>query len=705
MSRRLRVFRPAAVTLAAATWAALAAAQSAPQQVGRVEVNGRAQPETDGAKLTVTKKVSVAKLEDQPAVVDGNQREIFNALPGLVLAEQADPSQLNLSYRGIGNPQESEFLLVLQDGIPIASDFLAFPTLHVTPVPQSVREVQMIRGGSGLLYGPQPQPVLNYITKRPTPGQPLTGSTEQVGGSDHLFASYNTLSGSSGAIDWGGRFAYRSSDGQRANGDYRTRNGALSVGFTPAAGQHLALNVDSIRTESGLPGLLTIAQFQANPQTTTTPNDRTWVDRDTVSLVAELHLGADWLVEAKAWNGRQRLTTRSVSGATATTLADLVFDYTGLDARALKPWGGHALAFGYTGYSSQSPWRQYSGSNPTVSRDETSQTLSYANDRHTRYDAMFAENAFRFDGLHIVPAVRLEREEIAAHETVATGHPTNLANRSLVRNKTLRGLGLGQAFAGTHEAYLNLSQGWRPVRYLEIASATRSFGATNAPESTSYTSFEFGAQGRTAAGFAYNVSLFQVNAKNKIESQGNGIAGQTVSVNSGDARSRGLEGQWSYDLFRQLGERPAGQALNWTFNASLLDAKITRSQTLVSAGGPTLAGNRLAYAPRHVVKTGLTWRDGNAFKAALLLTSVGEQYWADNNQPRVVSGVEVTPAKIRAVSLADLSFDWTVVPHVRLLGGVSNLTDRRYYSRVFFVNGGIEPAKGRTVQIGAAFDL
>ncbi len=52
-----------------------------------------------------------------------------------------------------------------------------------------------------------------------------------------------------------------------------------------------------------------------------------------------------------------------------------------------------------------------------------------------------------------------------------------------------------------------------------------------------------------------------------------------------------------------------------------------------------------------------------------------------------------------------MSGDWTVVPHVRLLGGVANLTNKRYYSRVFFVNGGIEPAKGRTYQLGAAFDF
>ena len=40
------------------------------------------------------------------------------------------------------------------------------------------------------------------------------------------------------------------------------------------------------------------------------------------------------------------------------------------------------------------------------------------------------------------------------------------------------------------------------------------------------------------------------------------------------------------------------------------------------------------------------------------------------------------PAKVPGYTVADLSADWWVAPQVRLLGGVSNLTDRKYYSRV-----------------------
>ncbi|HXI49126.1 MAG TPA: Plug domain-containing protein, partial [Steroidobacteraceae bacterium] len=147
-------------------------------------------PEVDGPTITVTKKTSVVQLNDVPTIIDNNQRELFDRLPGIVLAEQQNPTQLNLSYRGLGNPQESEYVLLMQDGIPLEMDWIGFPTIYYLPVPQTIGSVQMIRAGSGLLYGPEPQPVINFISQLPS-ARPLAGTTEQVGGSNSLFSSFN----------------------------------------------------------------------------------------------------------------------------------------------------------------------------------------------------------------------------------------------------------------------------------------------------------------------------------------------------------------------------------------------------------------------------------------------------------------------------------------------------------------------------------
>jgi Fe(3+) dicitrate transport protein len=120
-------------------------------------------PEVDGTKITVTKKTSVTKLDQVPTIVANDQRELFARTPGLFVSEQQTPTQFNLSYRGLGNPQEGEYVLVLQDGLPISTDWIGFPTVYYMPLPQSLSEVQLIRGGSSLLYGPNPAPVVQLV--------------------------------------------------------------------------------------------------------------------------------------------------------------------------------------------------------------------------------------------------------------------------------------------------------------------------------------------------------------------------------------------------------------------------------------------------------------------------------------------------------------------------------------------------------------
>src|SRR6185503_13644907 len=193
-------------------------------------------PEVDGTKITVTKKTSITKLDLLPTIVGDNQRELFSRTPGLAVSEQQTPTQFNLSYRGLGNPQESEFVLVLQDGIPISTDWIGFPTLYYTPLPQSLAEVQLIRGGSSLLYGPEPAPAVNFVSKRPAADQPLGGYTENVAGSDGLFSTYNVIEGSAGPISFRGNLAYLRSDGQRDNGQSRLVQGDGYVAYRPTAG-------------------------------------------------------------------------------------------------------------------------------------------------------------------------------------------------------------------------------------------------------------------------------------------------------------------------------------------------------------------------------------------------------------------------------------------------------------------------------------
>jgi Fe(3+) dicitrate transport protein len=654
-------------------------------------------PEVDGPTITVTRKTSVVKLDEQPSVIDNNQREIFDRLPGIVLAEQQNPTQLNLAYRGLGNPQESELVLVMQDGIPLELDWIGFPTLYYLPVPQTLGSVQMIRAGSGLLYGPEPQPVINFMSRAAIADRPWGGATEQVGGSDQLFSSFNTLSGTLGAWEYLADYSHRQSNGQRANGDYTVNAGDLTLGYRFDDRQKLTLAIHAYSVDSGLAGLMSGAQFHANPNQATTPDDRLWTDRDSIVLTYENHFNDHNFLLQKLWNGYSDLITRSdaydaAAVATSATLAGQRFHYTGLDGRFLHTWGrGNALTVGYTAYISHSPYNEYSGTNPLVDRNDESGKLFYADDRETRYGAVFAENVFRLPYFHIVTSARFDHEELTSHETAAT-HPL-LVDKTYRKNIPLFGLGIGNDFGRGNETYLNVSQGFRPLRYLDIASPFSNFAPGNNPDPTKYVTYELGVHGWPGVGLYYDVSLFQVEVHDRIESR-QITQTETIDVNTGNTRSRGAELEGSYDVLRPWSANASDRHLTIFANASLLNARFTSSAL------SNQAGKTPAYAPSYVLKAGATLRRDAHYKVSLVVDSVGSQFFQDTNQP-----IATTPARIPTYTVTDFSGEYTVFGGLRVLAGISNLTNRHYYSRVFISRGQLEPARDRTFYAGLACDF
>ena len=654
-------------------------------------------PEVDGPTITVTRKTSVVKLDEQPSVIDNNQREIFDRLPGIVLAEQQNPTQLNLTYRGLGNPQESEFILAMQDGIPLELDWIGFPTLYYLPVPQTLGSVQMIRAGSGLLYGPEPQPVINFISRAPIADRTWGGATEQAGGSDQLFSSFNTVSGTVGAWEYLADYSHRQSNGQRANGDYTVNAGDLTVGYRFSDRQKLTLAIHAYSVDSGLAGLMSGAQFHANPNQTTTPDDRLWTDRDSIVLTYENHFDEHNTLVQKLWNGYSDLITRSYNASavpTSTTLAGQRFHYTGLDGRFLHTWGrGNALTVGYTAYISHSPFDEFSGTNPVVTRNDESGKLFYADDRKTRYGAVFAENVFRLPYFHIVTSARFDHEELSSHETAAP-HPL-LVNNTYRKSIPLFGLGIGNDFGRGNETYLNVSQGFRPLRYLDIASPFNNFAPGNNPDPTKYVTYELGVHGWPSPGLYYDISLFQVSAHDRIESrQITQIQTETIDVNTGNTRSRGAELEGSYDVLRLRPNSAPERHLTIFANASLLHARFTSSAL------PNQAGKTPAYAPDYVLKAGITLHREAHYKVSLVVDSVAAQFFQDSNQP-----IATTPARIPPYTVTDFSGEYLVAGGLRVLAGIANLTNRHYYSRVFIARGQLEPARDRTFYTGLGYDF
>jgi Fe(3+) dicitrate transport protein len=659
--------------------------------------------EVDGTRITVTKKTSVTKLDHQPTVIANNQRELFVRTPGVSISEQQTPTQFNISYRGIGNPQEAEFVLVLRDGLPIQSDWIGFPTLFYVPLPQSVSEVQTIRGGSSLLYGPEPAPAINFVSRRPDPhGPTLSGSTEHVAGSDGLYSTYNMLQGAQGGWEYRADFGYVRSDGARDNSASQVRQGDLYLGYRPASGQIWYLDFHGHDANAGEPGRISRPQFESDPSFAPTPENHNWVRRYALTLGHERDLAGGWRIEAKLFGTYQQLYSRAASAQaasapppTTTTLQDERFHNVGADLRLRKRWGsGNAFTAGTVLYHSDAPFLQFTSPNVRAAHGEHSGMPRLDQKRDSYYGAVFAENVFRLPHrFHLVLSGRLEHERLKVAES---DRPANLV-RPLVdvdvsRTVPLFGIGIGNDFGRDNETYLSITQGYRPLRYFDVASPFSNLQAGSNADPSRSLSIEAGVHGTPLPGLFYDASLYWISFRNRIETQRLN-ATDVINVNSGDTRHRGFEGEISYDF---LARRASATHLVAFANVSLLDATFTDSLT------PGQIGKRPAYAPKLLVKGGITARRDRAYRVSLSATAVSSQYFQDSNLP-AGAGAALVPARIPAYQLVDLSADLWLRANWRILGGISNLLDQKYYSRVFQT--GLDPGLGRKVYGGIAFDF
>lgn len=470
------------------------------------------------------------------------------------------------------------------------------------------------------------------------------------------------------------------------------------MGYKISESQHLSFDFHAYSLESGLAGLMSFAQFQTNRHQTTTPDDLLNTERYAGILTYEIAITPQLKYTQKAWAGYQDLFTRSdrYSGADLTptggTLAEQRFHFSGLDGRSLFRWGkGNALTVGYTAYYSMSPFHEFQSMNPVAGNGSDDGTPFYRDDRRTRYGAIFAENVFRLPYVHIVTSARLDHEQLDTRETVAP-HPS-LVNGSYSHSIPQFAFGIGNDFGHGNETYFNVAQAYRPMRYLDIASPFGNFSPTNNPSPTKYITYELGVHGWPKSGLYYDLSLFQVNVKNRIESQAFSQT-ETVDVNTGSTRNRGFEAEGSVDVLAFLKPADGSRHLEVFGNASLLDAHFTASDI------PNQVGKTPAYAPHYVFKAGINLREDHLYKVSLTANLVGSQYFQDSN-----SAVAGTPAKIPTYAVADLVGEYMLMGHLRLIGGISNLTNRRYYSRVFLFGGSLEPASSLAVHAGAAYDF
>lgn len=651
----------------------------------------------EGTKIYAGKRATVIDLDALPKVQANNYRQALASTPGLLFSEETTPL-VSIGYRGLGEPHRFQFMQVLKDGIPIHADPFGYPEAYYTPPLDVVDRMEFIRGGGGLMYGPQPGGVFNYVTYMPRRDKAFGFRSQNIYGTDNLFSSYTAVDGTYG--DWGyyGYYNHRSSEGFRNwNSDYRLDGGNVKLVHTISDDTRLIFSVDLYEEEHGEPGGLTAAAFASTPEMTTKLHDRFRLKRYAASAELQHKIQEGTELSVRAWGGYyQRWSKRQQGGgfgtlpagpaANTNNIENQQFYTFGVEPRIRHDWEAwgnkHTLSAGMHFYYCQSPRVDQRG----FLADAESGNVFLDSDRETIYGSIFAENKFTFGKFSITPGFRLEmiKQDVQTRNFApATGLFVNEVRKSEMDIQPLFGVGIAYDLGNESSIYANVSQSYRAAIFQESIVAQPGAIATDADPGLTW-SYELGTRGRPVKWLTYDTSVFLIDMDNRFGTVT--AAGVTRLTSVGRSINYGWDGAIDIDLIG-LADRLAGRgevqrssSLNFYVNTSILEAELY--------GGPNDGGSP-QYAPDYMVRTGLIYKHGDRVKVGFLGTLVADHNAQDNSNPNF---------DIPSYMTWDLTAEVKVHENFSVMAGLNNVFDESYYARVR--PDGIDPAYGRNFYLG-----
>jgi Fe(3+) dicitrate transport protein len=651
------------------------------------EVQSMFLPDVQDTQIFSGKKASVLDFDALPKIQGNNYRQALALTPGLLISEESSPL-VSLGYRGIGEPHRAQFFNVLKDGIPIHADPFGYPEAYYTPPLDVVDRVEFVRGGASLMYGPQPAGSINYVTYAPRRDKALSARTQHIFGSDGLYNTYSSFDGTVGRVGYLGYYNHRESDGFReANSDYVLDGGAFKLVVDADKATRYTFNVDAYTEEHGEPGDLTYAQYVANRNQTIRRFDEFRLQRYNASIAVDHDFSEDTLLSVKTWGGYYDRWSRR-GAAVPVRIEQQEFYTLGTEARVRHHWDGwgerHTFAGGIHLYASDSPRTDRDG----FTLDAEEGLLRADSQRSLLYGSFFFENRFVFGKFSVTPGFRLENinQDVNQQNFNAGGVFTSQVGNSKFDVQPLVAVSSAYETTASTSLYASIAQSYRTTIFTQSLIPPTGLNVNGDIDPSIGWTYEVGWRGTHRDWLTFDTSLFLVDLDNKVGVVGGNISSVGRSINKGWDAAVELDVVRLYDQLASNDLAPRYGSVSLYGNVSLLDAKIH---------GGTADGFTPQYAPDHMIRTGAIYRLRDRVKVAMLGTFLADHFASDNN---------AVGTEIPAYMVWDLTAEWKVYKdYVSLVGGINNLLDEDYYSRVRGTL--IDPAYGRNYYGGISLSF
>ena len=621
--------------------------------------------------------------------------DALRTVPGLTTADE-DPYGLNLNVGIRGLPaRRSSRTLLLEDGMPILLGSYGDPTMHYAPPREAVERIEVIKGSGQIMNGPQTVGgVVNLVTQVPRTDGPHGHVT--LGGGDLGYRNAQLFAGT-GRDGYGVSLDYlfREGDGVRLEHGHRVNN-AILKGLVPLGeSQSLILKTgvwdeNSRISETGL----TQDEFEEDPFSLPfSAAGRFTVRRYMGQAIHQARLGAARLHTNAYFSSTDRTSWRQ-SGESEERLGEDEYaeDFNcqpgatsyaqcgnqgrpreyrvfGIDPRLSLDYAlgrvPSTLDVGLRVHLEDVRRRQFVGNAPDSRIEDAA--LTRDNEIESVAFAGFVQNRMELGDFTLSPALRVERvtqdnrNRFAGNEALLEdGYTEFLPGFGVTYNRVAG----ATFFAGVH-------RGFAPPRPADIYDPEPGQSIVLVDPETSW-NWEAGVRLTPRAGVGIDATLFRMDFGNEII-EAPASEGQRF-INGGRTTHQGFEA--------------AGFVSLGTLGQSLDDLTLTAAYTFIPTArfndddgrGEDVAGNRLPYAPRHLVSASATFSHRSGLSIGGSAEHTAQQFGDEENsvEPSEDGQDGILPA-YTVVS----AFGSYAIPNTRasLRLSVRNLLDRVYITQ------------------------
>ncbi|HTN66485.1 MAG TPA: TonB-dependent receptor [Burkholderiaceae bacterium] len=559
----------------------------------------------------------------------------------------------SLDLRGFGATSDQNMVILL-DGVRLSEKEMTTALLSSIPI-ESVERIEIVRGGSSVLYGEGATGgTIQIITKQPQRNRLRGSVVAEAGSYGYRELRFSLAKGwDNFAVD--ANLSKQRADNYRANNANDQGNFSGGIQWGDAQGR-VGLRVDVARQDNRFPGALTQAAFEANPRQTVTPNDFGSYDVNRYTLFSGRRFGALELaaelshIEKTAKANFVSFGSESTAKTKGTQFSPRLRHLT-----AVGDWKNELVA----GLDFAN-WSQ-----ATVS------TLNGHEQVSQKSQAIYLQNQIQYqDNARLVLGARHENFDKDSFNPNTNSYRQSFGLNAWDVQGSYAPLPLLRLFAKAGQSY----------RVANVDD-NREYGPRINPPLKPQTShdFELGANFGDAER-KLTVKAFEHRLTNEIMNDPTPPA-WGANVNLDPTRRRGVELEASLRLHPQFTALANFQHVSATFT-----------------DGPN-AGREVVLVPRNTASVRLNWNSGRGQNADVGMQWASEQrYGSDfDNSCR---------AKIPSFVTLDARYSMRIQKWELALAG-SNLTGRDYFSQAygFGCTGGIYPEPGRQLKLTARYDF